>query len=33
MKDNCQGTKDFVAWQKIVGLQIDSMASLKFGDS
>ena len=33
MKDNFQGTKDFVAWQKIVGLQIDSMASLRFGDS
>ena len=23
MKDSCQGTKEFVAWQKIVGLQID----------
>ena len=31
MKDSCQGTKDFVAWQKIVALQIFLMPFLKFG--
>ena len=33
VKDSCQGTKEFVAWQKIVGLQIFSTPSLNFGDS
>ena len=32
-KDTCQGTKEIVTWQKIVGLQIFSMASSNFGDS
>ena len=30
---SCQGKKDFVVRQKIVGLQMLSTASLKFGDS
>ena len=30
-KASCQGTKNFAAWQKIVGLQMFSTASLKFG--
>ena len=30
---SCQGKKDFVVRQKIVGLQMFSTASLKFGDS
>ena len=29
-KGSCQGTKDFVTWQKIVGIQTFSMASLTF---
>ena len=33
LKDSCQETKDFVTWQKNVGLQIFSMASLKCDDS
>ena len=33
VKDSCQGTKEFVAWQKIVGLQIFSTPSLNFDDS
>ena len=33
LKGSWQGTKDFVAWQKIVGLQIFLTASLKFDDS
>ena len=33
VKDSCQETKNFVIWQKNVGLQIFSMTSLKCGDS
>ena len=32
-KDSFNGKKDFVAWQKIVRLQIFSTTALKFGDS
>ena len=33
VKDSCQETKNFVTWQKNVGLQIFSTTSLKCGDS
>ena len=32
MKDSCQGTKDFVSWQKIGDLQIFLMPLLEFGN-
>ena len=32
MKGSCQGTKDFVSWQKIGDLQIFLMPFLKFGN-